>query len=100
MTQKNTVPETNTDKLLKIIVDSEDVYVAPLSNLIDIDGTLNSVVDEDSISVELENVSTRILSELNARFGTVHEITSAMLDDDAVYNLFEELQNLLVGSVK
>ena len=93
--------ETNTDKLFQLIVVSEDVYVAPLSNMINSDGTLKTdIIDESAISEDLEELSLRILTEISAKFGNVSEITSTMLNDDSLFNLFQNLENLLLNNTK
>ena len=93
--------ETNTNKLFQLIVVSEDVYVAPLSNIINSDGTLKTdIIDESVISEDLEELSLRILTEICAKFGNVSEITSAMLNDDSIFNLFQNLENLLLNNTK
>ena len=81
--------ETQTDKLLAIIIASNDIYsTIPYSAMITADGKLNEdvILVSNTLETELEAISTTIMTYLSAR--DIAVITNEVMQDDTLAGYF------------
>ena len=97
--QPQTPPQeiSDTEKVLQLIVASENLYVDQFALLINSDGTLNGTyIDSEIYATQIEEKCNVIMNIVNAKFGTVSEITDDMLLDDDLSNSIDALRNCLI----